>query len=82
MAIVSYRGTLPEQCGLRQERVPAARVSDLLRHIKSSYGPAAYREAKRMLVTVNGKSILLMEVYATPLAEEDKVSFLPICGGG
>ena len=40
------------------------------------------REAKRMLIVINGESIQLRRGYKTALAEGDCLSFLPICGGG
>ena len=60
----------------------ARTVSDIMAHIKSLYSKEAYREAKRMLIVINGESIQLRRGYKTALAEGDCLSFLPICGGG
>ena len=70
---VTYRGALPELMGLSVERVEAGTVSEVMAHI---------REAKRMLIVVNGESIQLRRGYKTALSEGDRLSFLPICGGG
>ena len=35
-----------------------------------------------MLIVVNGESIQLRRGYKTALVEGDRLSFLPICGGG
>ena len=78
---VTYRGALPELLGRSSETVEARTVSDMA-HIKSLYSKEAYREAKRMLIVINGESIQLRQGYRTALSEGDRLSFLPICGGG
>ncbi len=82
MVSVKLRGRLPELCGEDRLELEAARVSDVLRYLKGAFPAEAYREARRMLITVNGRSVLLLQVYKTPLSDGDTVSFLPICGGG
>jgi molybdopterin converting factor small subunit len=82
MVQVSYRGQLQALTGKQGEGVDAARVKDVLRHIRSAYGPEAWKEAKTMLIVVNGESILLRQVFKTPLKDGDSVGFLPICSGG
>lgn len=82
MIKVEYRGELGEMCRRRLEELDVPNVAALLRHIKSAYGPAVYREAKKMLITVDGTSIALLKVYRTPLLDGQTVRFLPICGGG
>ena len=79
---VTYRGALPELLGRSSETVEARTVSDIMAHIKSLYSKEAYREAKRMLIVINGESIQLRQGYRTALSEGDRLSFLPICGGG
>lgn len=76
---VVYRGALPELTGTNEERVEAAAVAEVMAHIKRKY---PNREAKRMLIVINGESIQLRRGYKTALAEGDCLSFLPICGGG
>lgn len=79
---VVYRGALPELTGTGEERVEAATVAEVMAHIKRKYPKEAYREAKRMLIVINGESIQLRRGYKTALAEGDCLNFLPICGGG
>jgi len=79
---VKYRGDLAEAAGIPSETVSADTVADVLKHIKKAYGADAYKSAKRMVIAVNGKSILLMKNEKTALNEGDTVAFLPICGGG
>lgn len=79
---VVYRGALPELTGTNEERVEAATVAEVMAHIKRKYPKEAYREAKRMLIVINGESIQLRQGYRTALSEGDRLSFLPICGGG
>jgi molybdopterin converting factor small subunit len=82
MVQISYRGELCALTGKPGESVSAARVKDVLRHIKAAYGSSAWKEAKTMLITVNNESILLLQVFNTALKDGDTVSFLPICSGG
>jgi molybdopterin synthase sulfur carrier subunit len=79
---VTYRGGLGELAGRKEEAIQAETVKDVLAHIKAAYGANAQKEAKAMLITVNGKSILKLDIYKTRLAPGDAVSFLPICAGG
>ena len=82
MTTIEYRGALTELCGRREEQGSFAAVADVLRHVKTAYGAKAYKEAKKMLITVDGTSILLLDKLKTRLQDGQKVSFLPICGGG
>ena len=82
MIHVSYRGRLAELTGCSGEQIEAARVSDVLNHIKKRYGVQAHREANRHLIAVDRKSITLLDGRRTVLPEGCTVGFLPICGGG
>lgn len=79
---VTYRGALPELMGVSSELVEAGTVEEVMAHIRKRYSKEAYREAKRMLIVINGESIQLRRGYKTALVEGDRLSFLPICGGG
>jgi molybdopterin converting factor small subunit len=79
---VMYRGGLAEITKIRNEQFDAATVSEVLRHIKSQYGKAAFQAAKPMLIIVNGVSILQKQVYKTVLCDGDVVAFLPLAAGG
>ena len=79
---VKYRGELAELTKISAESISADTVSDVLKHIKRTYGTEAHKAAKRMLIAVNGKSVLLLKNEKTALKDGDTVSFLPICGGG
>lgn len=82
MITVKYRGELISQTKKQQEELQAANVRGVLRHVKDAYGAEAYKEAKRMLITVNDESILLRKGLRTALQDGDIVSFYPIAGGG
>ncbi|MBQ8830486.1 MAG: MoaD/ThiS family protein [Oscillospiraceae bacterium] len=79
---VKYRGELKDFTKLSEETLSAATISDVLNHIKITYGKDALKTAKRMVIAVNGKSILLLKNEKTTLSDRDIVTFLPICGGG
>ena len=80
--LLKYRGPLRELTGRDADTAEAASVKDALKYIKSTYGADAYSTAKKMLIAVNGKSVLLLSNLRTPLSDGDDVSFLPIAGGG
>lgn len=80
--VVHYRGHLAQLTGCAQETFPAASVRDVLRAIRARHGTAAYKEAKAMLVAVDGESITLHKGFATRLIPGQTVRFLPICAGG
>lgn len=82
MITAEYRAEMTALCACRSEEIDAATVADVLRHIKRAYGAETYKSAKRMLITVDGESILLRKGFKTRLTDGQKVSFLPICGGG
>lgn len=82
MITVKYRGVLAELTGKVQEQIDAATVNDVMKYVKNTYSAEAYKEAKKLLIVINGDSILLHKGFKTPTAEGDVVSFLPVCGGG
>lgn len=82
MVYVEYRGELAGLTGVPGEEIEAAKVKDVLRHIKNAYGAEAHRHAKKMLVVVDRKSVTLLQNFNTPLHDGARVGFLPICGGG
>ena len=79
---VKYRAHLAALTKIADETVEAATVKDVLRHIKGRFGAEAEKNAKTMLIVVNGQSILQLAHLKTVLKDGDEVSFLPICGGG
>lgn len=82
MAIIHYFAPLRGMTGVEEERVDAAAVSDVLKHIRCVYGKAAHKAAKSALIVVNGVSIGLYAGDKTVLKADDVVGFLPLCGGG
>ncbi|MBQ9979820.1 MAG: MoaD/ThiS family protein [Oscillospiraceae bacterium] len=82
MITVKYRGVLAELTGKLQEQIDAATVNDVMKYVKKTYSAAAYKEAKKLLIVINGDSILLHKGFKTPTSDGDTVSFLPVCGGG
>ena len=79
---VKYRGELRALTGCDIEELDLDTVRSVLRHIRERWGKPAEKEAKRMVIAVNGKSILLLNNEKTLLNDGDTVTFLPICGGG
>ena len=79
---VKYRSHLAELTRAAVESLEAATVKDVLKHIKTRFGAEAEKEAKTMLIAVNGQSVLHLGHFKTALKDGDEVSFLPICGGG
>ena len=79
---VKYRSHLAELTKAAVESLEAATVKDVLRHIKTQFGVEAEKEARTMLIVVNGQSVLHLAHFKTALKDGDEVSFLPICGGG
>jgi MoaD family protein len=79
---VKYRSYLAELTKTAVESIEAATVKDVLRHIKTQFGAEAEKQAKTMLIAVNGQSVHHLTHFKTALKDGDEVSFLPICGGG
>ncbi len=82
MVNIVYRDTLCELIGKSSDTAEAATVKDVLTFIKGTYGKDAYKLAKKLLITVNGDGITILNNMRTRLSPGDTVSFLPICGGG
>ena len=79
---IHYRAALAEMTGKTEEQIKAATVRDVLTYIKKTYGSEAQKQAKRMLIVVDGDSILLHKGFDTKLADGMTVRFMPICAGG
>jgi len=79
---VHYRSPLKELTGTDKESLDATVVKDVLKHIKTKYGADTQKQAKSMLIAIDGDSILLHKGFATQLQPGETVQFLPICGGG
>ncbi|MCL2600245.1 MAG: MoaD/ThiS family protein [Treponema sp.] len=79
---VKYRAHLATLTGTATEEIEAATVKDVLRHVKTRFGTDAEKQAKVMLIAVNGKTILQLSGFKTALGSGDEVCFFPICGGG
>lgn len=82
MINIEYRGNLYGICKIRKEEVDVKNVSEALSYIGKKYGKAAKKEAKKMLIVVDGTSINLINHYNTEIKEGQTLSFLPVCGGG
>ena len=80
--LVKYRGHLAALTGIAEENIDAEDVNGLLKSIRRQYSREAEKAARTMLITLNGKSILLLKQYKTILKSGDKVSFFPLCAGG
>lgn len=82
MAELIYYGKLRELTGKKSESADVKTIEDALRLIGAEYGRTAGKEARRMLITVNGTGIQLLDRYRTALGSGDSVSFLPLGAGG
>ena len=82
MVKAKYRSRLAALTGMAEEDFEAADVKGLLRSLGERHGPEAEREARTMLITLNGESILLLRQFKTALKEGDVLSFFPLCAGG
>ncbi len=82
MITLAYRAELRTLTQKDAEQLPPCRVSDALRHIRRQYGKAAEKQARAMLIVVDGESILLHRAFRTEIRDGQTLSFLPICGGG
>ena len=79
---IKYRAQLAALTKTACESINAANMKDVLRHVKAQFGAEAEKQAKIMLIVVNGQSILQLKHFKTALKDGDEVTFLPICGGG
>lgn len=82
MIHLKYWGGLIETIGKRQEEIQAQNIAEVIDHIRKNYGKEAAKEAKRMLIVVNGTNIQLLHRYKTKLSEGETVTFMPLSAGG
>lgn len=82
MVTLKYWGGMLDLTKKNTEDIQAATVADALAFIENTYGKAGLKEAKRMLITVDGTNIQLLSRYKTPLANGATVAFLPLSAGG
>ncbi len=82
MIHVTYRAGLADLTGCTSEQFEASSVKEVLACIKRVHGKKAYQEAKRLLITVDQKSITLLDNLRTRLPDGCTVDFLTISGGG
>lgn len=82
MVTLHYRGTLKELTGKSEEQLEANTLKAVLSYIRKAYGRAVYQEARRMLITIDGESILLYAGLRTKLEAGATIAFFPIAGGG
>jgi len=82
MIQVTYRAGLAELTGCTHEQFKADSVKEVLACIKRAHGKKAYQEARRLLITVDQKSVTLLDNLHTRLPDGCTVDFLTISGGG
>ena len=80
--LLKYRGHLAALTGVAEETLEVRDVEDALRSIRKRHGREAEKNARTMLIALNGESILLLRRYSTVLNEGDVLSFFPLCAGG
>lgn len=64
------------------ELMEGGSVSAVLNEIKKQHGSAAYKEAKRSHILVNGENAGLYGGYSMKVNDGDEMIFFPVCGGG
>ena len=79
---VKYRGHLAALTGTSEETLEGRDVEGILRALRERHGREAEKSARAMLIALNGRSILLLRRYKTPVKEGDQLSFFPLCAGG
>ena len=82
MVQLRYRGGLASITGKKTEEINASSVAEVMSYIEDQYGKTAMKQAKRMLITVGGTNIQLLNRFKTSLSDGDIVSFLPLAAGG
>ncbi|MDL2236179.1 MoaD/ThiS family protein [Christensenellaceae bacterium OttesenSCG-928-L17] len=82
MVTLKYWGSLMELTGKRSECVEAQTLAEVLAFLERTYGKECLKQAKRMLIAVDGTNIQLLSRYKTSLKGGQTVSFLPLSGGG
>ena len=82
MVKVEYRAEMFALCKVQSEELDVKTVAEAIKAIEKKYGKEAKKEAKKMLIVVDGTSINLLKHYKTELKDGQILSFLPICGGG
>lgn len=88
-ATIKYRGQLASLTGVPEEIIEVAGpknqladVEDVLKAIRSRHSREAEKEARTMLIALNGESILLLKRFKTKVKDGDTISFFPLCAGG
>lgn len=82
MVELKYHGDMRTLTKKDSEKCEAENIKDVFSYLKITYGSSCAKEAKKMLIALNGTSIELKEGFKTHLSDGDSVSFLPVCGGG
>jgi molybdopterin converting factor small subunit len=82
MIELKYWGGMLTLTGKKEEKTLASDVNEVLSFIESRYGAPGLKEAKRMLIVVNGTNIQLLQKYKTRLSDGDTVAFMPLSAGG
>lgn len=79
MVRLSYFGELREYAGKTEEQIEAHTLQDVFQFIRSEYGAAAQKAAKRALIVVNG---VRADTLRQQLPDSCTVAFFPLCSGG
>lgn len=74
-----YSGDMAELTRRSGESIDAARLRDVFRYIKKTYGAECAVAARRALVTVDG---VRCYVPSAVIPDKSEVKFYPFCTGG
>jgi molybdopterin synthase sulfur carrier subunit len=79
---VKFYATLRNVAGVRETRVEAGSIKEVLDSLSTLYGDRIDRYLKMSTVLVNGTNVIHMKGKKTRLKPDDVVSIFPPLGGG
>ena len=82
MVTVKFNSLLRKAAGVPEYQSSAASVKEVLKEVKSKYGPSVDRYLAASVITVNGRNIHELKGSRTRLSDGDEVSLFPPVAGG
>lgn len=82
MVTVKFNSLLRKEAGVPEYQSSAGSVKDMLKEVKSKYGPGVNRYLGSCIITVNGRNVHELKGHRTRLSDGDEVSLFPPVAGG
>ena len=82
MVKVKFNSLLRKSAGVPEYESAAGSVKEVLKEVKSRYGPAIDRYLSGCIVTINGRNAGELKGMRTKLKDGDEVSLFPPVAGG